>query len=439
MNFRRSQDSGGNELVDLPNHPDKSARQRADLKAETGYYSWFDYLGAFQEDYPYAKLVMDGFSEGWRYMDHSHQTCALFNLQIGPSSNPNLDLQSSSASADTILSALRQPSPTAGIRIMLWDAYALKKEMLDLLGPRLKVHPECFRFLLLRCALRGALRGDPEYAFPWRDLIDGFDERDIAPEVVLLGQYLVTTARHPLSSNLDAPPAIMIFRLDGPSQPKAGKMANNNLNNNLNRVSSSRELAPLAVSNSVETLPQWMQEYVRLLKLDLQLKRERTSGITDLSVSSLTPLLQFYIFLFCEECDFIRTEYLHFTLPQNEFRYKTAFMRSSLRRRGIGNIKPLAELYELRYALRRMVEHSEDLHIFKQVRRFTHSQMPCDTPQDEPYIEIEDQLQQAHFEARRLETEIRDFLQLQTGELALQESRKSIELSSSQIEEAKRG
>ncbi|CAF9919847.1 MAG: hypothetical protein ALECFALPRED_001319 [Alectoria fallacina] len=57
----------------------------------------------------------------------------------------------------------------------------------------------------------------------------------------------------------------------------------------------------------------------------------------------------------------------------------------------------------------------------------------------EPFIEIEDQLQQAHLEAHRLENEIRDYLQLQIGELALQESRKSIELSGSQIEEAKRG
>ena len=67
------------------------------------------------------------------------------------------------------------------------------------------------------------------------------------------------------------------------------------------------------------------------------------------------------------------------------------------------------------------------------------SQNVSETPQNEPSIAIEDELQQAHLEALRLETEIREYLQLQTGELALQESRKSIELSNSQIEEAKRG
>ncbi|CAD6592077.1 MAG: hypothetical protein ASARMPRED_005971 [Alectoria sarmentosa] len=88
---------------------------------------------------------------------------------------------------------------------------------------------------------------------------------------------------------------------------------------------------------------------------------------------------------------------------------------------------------------RRMVGKSEDLNYSHQLRRFILSQMPCDTNLDEPFIEIEDQLQQAHLEAHRLENEIRDYLQLQIGELALQESRKSIELSGSQIEEAKRG
>ena len=42
-------------------------------------------------------------------------------------------------------------------------------------------------------------------------------------------------------------------------------------------------------------------------------------------------------------------------------------------------------------------------------------------------------------EARRLEAEIRDYLQFEVGDLSLRESKKSIELSVSQIQEAKRG
>lgn len=42
-------------------------------------------------------------------------------------------------------------------------------------------------------------------------------------------------------------------------------------------------------------------------------------------------------------------------------------------------------------------------------------------------------------EARRLESEMRDHLQLQVGNLSLEESRKSIELSNFQVQEGKRG
>lgn len=42
-------------------------------------------------------------------------------------------------------------------------------------------------------------------------------------------------------------------------------------------------------------------------------------------------------------------------------------------------------------------------------------------------------------EASRLEGQIRDYLQLRTGELALEESKKSIEVSNQQLQEGKRG
>lgn len=140
-----------------------------------------------------------------------HQTCAVFNLQIGPSSWPSLDLHCSSGSAATILSALRHSSPTGDVRIALWEASMLGRAMLNALGLGLKLHPDSFRALLVRHCTADYLKVILEnMPLPWRKLVDGFDERGIAPDVVLLGQYLVTTARHYLPENQDAPPVIMI-------------------------------------------------------------------------------------------------------------------------------------------------------------------------------------------------------------------------------------
>ena len=467
----RSKDSEGKELVDLPGQripngnfqsvrsrhaniqssiqlgdnngehdseeeidPYENARLWADLKAETGHESYIDYLEACEEDYQYANLIKQCFLDAWRYQSVPHQTCAIFNLQIGPSSYPSLDLQCSSRSAAKILLALRQSSPAAEVRIVLWEASTLGRAMLNALGLGLRLHPDSFRALLARHCTADYLKIILEdMPLPWRELIDGFDERGIAPDVVLLGQYLVTTARHYLSANQNAPPVIMIFRLDRPSPIKPEKKAENKFI----KVLSSQEPAPPAISNPIKLLPVWMQEYVRLLKLDLEKRRRRSSSVTDLSFRPLSPLQQFYVLKFREECDSIRAEYLDFTLSDSKLRYDSELLNQGPRRSGRGKIKGLRELFDVRYLLRRLVEDSEQQ--YQQVRMFTRSQNTLETPLDEPSIEIEDQLQQAHLEAHRLETEIRDYLQLQTGELSLQASRKSIELSSSQIEEAKRG
>ena len=60
-------------------------------------------------------------------------------------------------------------------------------------------------------------------------------------------------------------------------------------------------------------------------------------------------------------------------------------------------------------------------------------------PKSPAYLQIKQERDQIHDEARRLDTEVRDYLQLVVGNLSLEESRKSIELSNQQILEGKRG
>ena len=56
----------------------------------------------------------------------------------------------------------------------------------------------------------------------------------------------------------------------------------------------------------------------------------------------------------------------------------------------------------------------------------------------EPYVQIKEEAQAVLDNASELEAEIRDWLQLQVGNLAVLESRKSIQLSNLQMEESKR-
>ena len=83
-----------------------------------------------------------------------------------------------------------------------------------------------------------------------------------------------------------------------------------------------------------------------------------------------------------------------------------------------------------------MVEDSEDG--FNHLLRYIRSQRCADWLLSKSWLRVEDDLRATHEEARRFETQLRDYLQIKVGEWALQESKKSIELSNRQIEEGKR-
>ena len=71
--------------------------------------------------------------------------------------------------------------------------------------------------------------------------------------------------------------------------------------------------------------------------------------------------------------------------------------------------------------------------------RYVSAKNPKYLPESSAYLKVKQETSQIHNEARRLDAEVRDYLHLVVGNLALEESRKSIELSNQQILEGKRG
>ena len=89
------------------------------------------------------------------------------------------------------------------------------------------------------------------------------------------------------------------------------------------------------------------------------------------------------------------------------------------------------------FELRRTLEDAED-NISGIITYLSHKSDPA-WPQEPSYISMNADLKRLIEEARRVEAEARDYMQLQAGKLALEESRRSIELSNVQIRESKRG
>ncbi len=96
-----------------------------------------------------------------------------------------------------------------------------------------------------------------------------------------------------------------------------------------------------------------------------------------------------------------------------------------------------ARLYQYRVFLRSSIDSFDGLS--EPLIRFISSQLAAEVKASPSYHRIEQERSLLVKEAYALEAEIRDFLQLQTSQLSLLESRKSIELSNNQFQENKRG
>ena len=90
-----------------------------------------------------------------------------------------------------------------------------------------------------------------------------------------------------------------------------------------------------------------------------------------------------------------------------------------------------------RLELRRITEVDENL--LGQFSRCLGSEAQLELSEQPSYVAIVAELRSLIADARRLDAEVRDFKQIQVGDLALKESHKSIELSNAQIREAKSG
>ena len=90
-----------------------------------------------------------------------------------------------------------------------------------------------------------------------------------------------------------------------------------------------------------------------------------------------------------------------------------------------------------RLNLRRILEEGET-HV-SQILRYLLSEVDFDWSEEPSYVSIKADWRSLIDEARRLEAEVRDYMQLQVGNLSLEESRRSIELSNIQVRESQSG
>ena len=381
-------------------NPDEGARLWEDLKAETGYTSYFAYLEAYEGEHSLVWFMKEALQGIVAIAAPAYDRgCAILDVHDEDGTCCKLTLRCHSTSGTKILSALHQTPATTKLGILLWDSTSLTKDMLDALGLGLKIPLHFFNALLARHPTTGPLL---EIGTGWK----GSDD------VMVIDPYVMTLVRDHLPANPDAAPIILIAGVD---------QEHLKIDRDFHRTFPFQMLATQEMPNQLDQLPEWMRDYFHRLESDIQKGRGLDRNDMDMTLRPLTALLQFNMPLFRIEHRAARAYYLQATKPK---------------RTETGE-KSLKDLFEKRYKLRRMIEDSEDNSV--RLRDYMQSYIRDDTLQSQSLVSLEGDLQQIRLEATRLEAQIRDYLQLQTGELALKESKKSIELSNFQIEEAKRG
>ena len=161
--------------------------------------------------------------------------------------------------------------------------------------------------------------------------------------------------------------------------------------------------------------------YARAVEESIEQNRAATTTEAFLLLAAISPLLGIEACMIQRESNNLKA------ICDNKLRY------------GSGR-----ELDSQRLLLRRTLEKGED-HV-TQIFRYLDSEVHADWSKEPSYVSIKADWKALIEQAHRLETEVRDFMQIQVGNLSLaasrtslEESRRSIELSNIQIRESQSG
>ena len=237
-------------------------------------------------------------------------------------------------------------------------------------------------------------------------IYDVADQENISlnPDNVIIGEATVTVARDYLSAAAESP-SIVLIAIDN--------------RDTFDVTWTGDEITPFVRNDITRSrTPTWYQQkpkaYVHLLSQLLETNSGVVATDNELLLVSMIPLL--YV-----EAAIIRQT--------------SNFLRKVLSQKDYGSNYSM--LSPLRFRLRRRLEDSSISR--SQFQKYARLRHQIDPVTDDNYRDSQLEWSTAIEDARNLEIEVRDSLQLEVGSLALEESRKSIERSDQQIQEARRG
>ena len=410
------------------------ARIWAEVRARTGFTSYQNYIGVYKGRENRADLRLL-----WERMHdvtslHEENTCSIIDFFACGNSPSPMAIRCHSSSGSELLAALLQPPNNVRLQIVLWPILSpplsaslkVSREILNILGLGLRLDPQFFLALLE--TLSGPSLSD--------DLNEAVEFRPLHPSHVVIDRAVATLVRHVLAEKPDAAPILLIaggFNLKMRSKLMdlwdCSCIADQRLNNNPPFAYPSSPMEEMRDSVPGQIEPKWLHIYMKistsLVRTKYDGKRDIPATITEIFFP-LLPLLYMNCYKMKAQLLLLRRGYM----AQQAAQHADDIDSKRVKQVSFG-------LHQKRYWLRRSIEDSEDG--IRHFEEYVHAQDAGHLLHSSAYLEVKQEAEQIHKGARRLDTEVRDYLQLVTGESSLEESRKSIELSNHQILEGKQG
>ena len=380
-----------------------------DVKNETGFDSYRSYLDEYYGGMPrLARFIGgDAISSG-SFIGN----CAIFDITETGSLSTTLDvrLEHLSPGFTEILACLRNPPSDSVLRVLLLEPKDHKQRLpwslMDVIGLGLRISPDLLEAYL---SVNPASEKLP-HRIPLRASHGAF------------GRGAFTISRDYLPHSPSCPPVLVVLGHPAPSDARYPGFL---LSSQTAPFASSD---PLLVRHRGPLESPWPCIFKQLFCSNIQNNQRRPLTFDELLVHSLLPLL--------ETC----LERLKGAFDEALIRYR--------KRVGTSSQDPIMlwtnaledhenEMEEVRYRLRRWIGYYE--RILNHFSSFLRMQGVSNPQHYEAFSIIGDDSKCCLEDAHSLEAELRDWLQLRVGSLALQESKKSIQLSNLQMEEAKRG
>lgn len=424
---------------------DQSLKCWEEVKAETGFSTYKSFLEALKEKgLQYGDLLRElqrcGDRDDRFYGHEGSGTIFIVDILSDGSTSISLERQQTDRDSMTsLLQNLRSPPENVPARIVIWSMpwnAPLYPEAIDALGLGLNIHPSFFEALLSITK--------PSYVS-----LPSFKPGLMEPSGsghIRIGDNVATVARN-YRPGRRAPSVSIIagcHNLDHSSwrnldwkNPVWEENGYHSTVKNFLR----EEVLRMEISGSA-SLYRWATEHPRThmdrttsgppnyyLQLFSKYVQKGcgfdSKDITPLWIAML-PLLHLEILRLRAQCGFVRSVML-----QVQYEVEFPNKHSDLEKQDCYQV-----LDRQRFWLRRRLEALEEgKDCFVE---FVRSQNAEEWLKSQTWLSQDERIREALAEAQTVEAEVRDYMQLQIGNLSILESRKSIQLSNQQFDEAKR-